>query len=176
MTRSRHGCVHVYTGNGKGKTTAAAGLALRALGAGLRVYFAQWMKARPSAELDMLQKAGGDRFTLERFGTGNWVRNAPAPEEIAAAAAGFSAAETAVASGHYDVVILDEINVAASLKMIPEEKLLALIRARPHAVELVLTGRNAPAAVMDAADLVTEMREVRHYFHRGVAARPGIEY
>ena len=168
------GFVQVYTGDGKGKTTAALGLALRAAGAGLRVYFGQFIKNGAYSELQALARFD-DCITVAQFGLGRFVGREPAPEDREAAQRGLQAIRRALVSGAYDLVIGDEANVAASRALIDEADLLALIDLRPPQVELVLTGRGAPAAVLARADLVTEMRAVRHYYDRGVAARVGIE-
>jgi cob(I)alamin adenosyltransferase len=168
------GKVQVYTGEGKGKTTAALGLALRAAGAGLPVFIAQFMKSGESSELAALARLG-DTIRLEQFGTGRFVRGAPGPEDVAAAARGLARVREVMQAGGWRVVILDEANLAASLGLLPIEELLALIDTRPADMELVFTGRAAPPALLARADLVSEIRAVKHYFQRGVAARLGIE-
>jgi len=168
------GYVQVYTGDGKGKTTAAMGLALRAAGAGLRVLIIQFMKARPSAEIRALEILSDD-ITIRRYGAGRFVRNKPSPKDIQAAREGLEDARRAMLSGRFDVVILDEVNVAMAMKVVAIQDVLDLLNARPAKVELVLTGRRAPKEIIDRSDLVTEMREVKHYFRRGVVARKGIE-
>jgi cob(I)alamin adenosyltransferase len=168
------GYVHVYTGDGKGKTTAALGLALRAVGAGLRVYFGQFMKKYDYSEIIGLRDLG-DRVSVVQFGTGHYVIGAPKPEDIAAARNGLALLKSALQSGTHDVVIGDEANVAAARGLLREQDLLDLMSGRPQHVELVLTGRGASPAVIAAADLVTEMRAVKHYFEQGVIARKGIE-
>ena len=168
------GYVHVYTGKGKGKTTAALGLALRAAGAGLRVFIGQFVKARRCGEHDELERFG-DCIRIEQYGRGPFIRGEPTAADIQAARQGLTQAEAALASGRYDLVILDEINVATSLGLLAVGDVLGLIRARPPHVELVLTGRGADAEVIQEADLVTEMLEVKHYGHQGVGARRGIE-
>lgn len=172
----KRGYVQVYTGNGKGKTTAALGLALRAAGAGLRVYILQLMKEYPYSELESLA-LHADRIHVEQAcGDAFVYRREPAPpEEKAAAAAALERARAAMESGTYDVVVLDEVCVSIYFELIGVEQLLVLLDARPATVELVLTGRYCPEAVLERADLVTEMREVRHYYTRGVRARKGIE-
>jgi cob(I)alamin adenosyltransferase len=169
----RKGYVQVYTGNGKGKTTASLGLALRAAGAGLKVFIAQFIKEERCSEHLMLARIG-DMITYRQYGRG-LIRGAPAPEDIAAAREGMRDVGDAVRSGSYDVVILDEINVAVFMGLISVEEVLGLIRGRAAGVELVLTGRNAHDAVMEEADLVTEMRGIKHYYEKGVKARRGIE-
>lgn len=168
------GYVHVYTGDGKGKTTAALGLALRAAGAGLRVFVAQFLKAQEYSELAALARFA-DLVTVHQYGTGRFVRGRPTVEDRERAAAGFAEAEAAVLAGRHELVILDEVNVAVRYGLVPLEELLALIRAKPEGVELVLTGRHADPALIEAADLVTEMRAVKHYFREGVGARVGVE-
>lgn len=169
------GQVQVYTGDGKGKTTAALGLALRAVGSGLKVYIGHVMKKGDYGEMAALKRLG-DAVTAEQFGTGKFVRGKPDAEDIASAHRGLEAVRSAMISGAYDLVIADEINVAAALGMLTEQELLDLINHRPQEVELVLTGRGALEAVIAAADLVTEMRAVKHYYEKGIVARKGIEH
>lgn len=168
------GYIQVYTGDGKGKTTASLGLALRAAGAGLKVFICQFMKFGEYSEIKALKKLA-DRITVAQFGTGKFVRGKPSPEEIEAGRQGFERLEKAVLSGVYDVVIAEEANVAVSCGLFPVERLVSLIDNKPESVELVITGRGAAQAVIDKADLVTEMRPIKHYFDAGVAARVGIE-
>ncbi|KWT83679.1 cob(I)yrinic acid a,c-diamide adenosyltransferase [Candidatus Magnetominusculus xianensis] len=168
------GKVQVYTGDGKGKTTAAVGLSVRALGAGLRVFFAQFIKSRESSEFTALA-AFGERFCLRRFGMG-FVWGAPSQEDKDAAQAGLLQARESMLSSTYDIVVLDEINVAISCGLISSKDIVELIKDRPDGVELVLTGRGAPEEITAAADLVTELKEIKHYYHSGVKARKGIEY
>ena len=168
------GFVQVYTGDGKGKTTAALGLALRAAGAGLRVYFGQFIKNADYSEIKALARFA-DCITVRQFGRGCFLLTEPAPEDRAAARRALDAIGLALVSGDYDLVIADEANVAVALGLIEPDDLVSLIDLRPEQVELVLTGRGAPDAVLARADLVTEMRCVRHYYDRGVLARQGIE-
>ena len=169
------GYVQVYTGDGKGKTTAAVGLAMRAAAAGLRVYFCQFMKYGPTGELDAF-RLFGDRIVAEQFGTGGEL-SAPDPEDDAQAAKrGLAVARDMMLSGAYDVVVLDEANVADSLGYFGPDALVDLVLERPENVELVVTGRGASDMLAAVADLVTEMREVKHYYEEGVLARPGIEF
>jgi cob(I)alamin adenosyltransferase len=151
-------------------------LALRALGAGWRVCFLQFCKGQPSAELEMLRKAGGERFTLLRFGTDRFIVGEPSEADRAEARCGLKAAREAVSGGAYDLVVLDEVNLAIHFKLFEIPELLALLDARPDSVELVLTGRRAAPELLARADLVTEMREVKHYYAQGVPARRGIEF
>jgi cob(I)alamin adenosyltransferase len=176
MTRLEKGLVQVYTGNGKGKTSAAFGLALRAIGRGLRVYIIQFIKGGfDYGELHIISKL--PNLTLKTYGRGKFVTTKP-PEEkdIALAKEAIELAKEIIQNGNHDIVILDEINVALDLKLIELEEVLKLIRIRPRNVELVLTGRNVPTEIIEVADLVTEMKEVKHPFNKGLQARRGIEF
>jgi cob(I)alamin adenosyltransferase len=168
--------VQVYTGGGKGKTTAALGLALRAAGHGLRVYIIQFMKGGPHyGELGALRHQ--PNITLVQFGRAEFVsRQNPAPEDVQQAEEALRHSLDVLRKGQYDVVILDEINVALDFNLVSLEQVLALFEARPPHVELVLTGRNAHPQVIAQADLVTEMVEVKHPYSTGVKGRKGIEY
>jgi len=176
MPRLERGFVQVYTGNGKGKSSAAFGLALRAIGRGLKVYIIQFIKGGfDYGELYIVDKL--TNLTLKTFGRGKFVTEKP-PEkvDVELAEKALALAEDVVKSGEYDVVILDEINVALNLKLIKIEKVVELVRNKPKHVELVLTGRYAPNQIIEAADLVTEMKDVKHPFNKGYPARKGIEY
>jgi len=170
------GTVQLYTGDGKGKTTAALGLGLRAWGHGARVLVIQFMKGRINyGELEATGKLDG--FDVEQYGRETFVdREDPAPEDVALAREALARAQRVVAENDYDLVILDEVNVAADYGLVETKEILDLIAAKPPEMELVLTGRDAPAAFLDAADLVTEAREVKHHYRAGVAARKGIEF
>jgi len=176
MPKLEKGLVQVYTGDGKGKTSAAFGLALRAIGRGLKVYIIQFIKGGfDYGELYVVDKL--PNITLKAFGRGKFVtQQPPSEEDVRLAEEALQLAEKTIKSGEYDLVILDEINVALNLKLISLEKVLELIKGKPKHVELVLTGRYAPKEVIDAADLVTEMREVKHPFKKGCQAREGIEF
>jgi cob(I)alamin adenosyltransferase len=169
-----HGYVHVYTGDGKGKTTAALGLAMRAAGAGLRVFIAQFAKGTYSSELRSFARLS-DQITFRQYGSASLVRKRPGRGDVAMACDALRDVRTAVQSGEYSLVILDEANIATMFGMISVEALLEIIDTRPDSVELVLTGRGADRRIVERADLVTEMREIRHYYHRGIMARTGIE-
>jgi cob(I)alamin adenosyltransferase len=169
------GQVQVYTGDGKGKTTAALGLALRAAGAGLRVFFGQFCKGREVAEHAGLALLDG-RVTIRHTGRCSFITGPPTPEDLAAAQAMLAELRAAVAGGDYDLVIADELNVALDLQLVSLAQLRDLLDARPPTVELVITGRNAPAELLARADLVTEMRAVKHPYDTGLPARPGIEF
>ncbi len=168
------GFVQVYTGDGKGKTTAALGLALRAAGAGLKVYIGQFIKNAEYSELTALRHLA-ENITIEQFGRGCFLLTEPEQADIDAATHALTALGRVLESGAYDLVIADEANVAVALGLISEDDLLNLIDQRPPQVELVLTGRGAPPRVLERADLVTEMRLVKHYYDRGILARKGIE-
>jgi len=168
------GYVQVYTGDGKGKTTAALGLALRAAGAGLNVYIAQFIKQGCYSELDALKRFT-DFITIEQFGTGRYIRGAPEPEDIEAARRCLAAIKAAVASAAYDVVIMDEAGVAELFKLIDTRDILDVIASKPATLELVITGRGVSEQVMAEADLITEMKPLKHYYEKGVLARQGIE-
>jgi cob(I)alamin adenosyltransferase len=170
------GQIQVYTGNGKGKTTAALGLAFRAAGRELKVCVIQFMKGGgPYGEHFAAEKLA-PFLTIIPTGRSGWVnRDNPDPEDIRLAEKALALARTALTGGEYDLVILDEINGAVSFGLIDVDEVLALMEDKPPLVELVLTGRNAHERVIAAADLVTEMREVKHYFRAGVPARVGIE-
>ena len=169
-----NGYVQVYTGNGKGKTTAALGLALRAAGAGLRVFVAQFAKSGEYSEIKALRRFD-DLITVRQFGTGRFISCAPAEEDIRAARQGWQELKNIIAAGAYDVVVLDELNMAIFYKLISPDELIEVIESRPVHVELIITGRNAHEKILARADLVTEMREVKHYYTAGVQARDGIE-
>jgi cob(I)alamin adenosyltransferase len=168
------GYVQVYTGDGKGKTTAALGLAFRAAGAGLKVFIAQFIKKGRYSEHVALERFS-DLITVRQYGHGFILNDKPTDEDMAAAKAGLKEIEAAINSATYDVVIVDEVNVALHYSLIDVEDVLRWIREKPTTVELVLTGRNADDRVIEAADLVTEMKPIKHYYYQGVQARIGIE-
>jgi cob(I)alamin adenosyltransferase len=175
--RLSKGLVQVYTGDGKGKTTAALGLALRAAGHGLRAAIFCFMKT-DGMYGEILGRARFEpEITIRAVGRETFVdRENPAPEDVRAAQEGIAQARQAVLGGEYDLVVLDEINVVLDFGLLPVDDVLALCADRPKHVEIVLTGRSAPAAVTAAADLVTEMAERKHYYPAGVYARRGIDY
>jgi len=170
------GLIQVYTGNGKGKTSAAFGLALRAIGNGLKVFVIQFIKGGfDYGELHAVKFL--PNLELRAFGRGKFISKLPPDkEDVKLAREGFELAKKVIEDGDFDVVILDEINVAMHLKLIRVDEVLGLIRSKPKHVELVLTGRNVPSEVVEMADLVTEMREVKHPYALGVKPRKGIEY
>ncbi|MCD6359445.1 MAG: cob(I)yrinic acid a,c-diamide adenosyltransferase, partial [Armatimonadetes bacterium] len=165
----------VYTGDGKGKTTAALGLALRCAGAGGRVFIAQFVKGMHYSELDALERFA-DLITVRQYGRDCFITGDPTPEDIELARAGLAEAREAMLSGRYRLVILDEVNIATHFGLFAVEDLLEFIDGRPEDVELVITGRRADERVIDRADLVTDMRCVKHYYDAGVEARRGIEW
>ena len=175
MTKLEKGLVQVYTGNGKGKTTAAFGLALRAVGRGLKVYVIQFIKGGfDYGELYVVDKLQG--LTLKAFGKGKFIIGKPEAVDVVKAREALKLTKEVVSGGKYDLVVLDEVNVALHLGLIGLDDVLRLVREKPVHVELVLTGRNAPDEILQVADLVTEMREVKHPYSKGVPARKGIEY
>ncbi|BCG46816.1 Cob(I)alamin adenosyltransferase [Citrifermentans bremense] len=170
------GLIQVYTGNGKGKTTASLGLALRATGRELKVCMIQFMKGGGPYGEQMAAERLAPFLTIIQTGRPGWVKkDNPHEADKQLAAEALELAAKTVQGGEYDLVILDEINGAVSMGLVPVEGVLDLMRKKPHHVELVLTGRNAPESVIEAADLVTEMREIKHYYKAGVPARVGIE-
>ncbi len=168
-----HGYIQVYTGNGKGKTTAALGLALRAIGAEMRVFLGQFMKCGEYRELAMLRKLGGV-VTIRQYGLPGFVLS-PGEEDREAALRGLAEAREVAGSGRYDLVILDEACTAAHFGLLTVEELLDLAECKHESTELVFTGRYCPAVLVERADLVTEMLEVKHYYYKVVKARKGIE-
>lgn len=168
------GYIHIYTGNGKGKTTAALGLAIRAAGAGLKVFMAQFIKGQQYSELNSLSRLS-DQITVEQYGLPQFLNGKPAVSDIEAAHAGLERVKSSMLSGRFDVIIVDEGNVAVTYGLISKQDLLDLIAMKPEALELVITGRDALPEIIDKADLVTEMKAVKHYFNTGVNARVGIE-
>ncbi len=174
----KKGFFQVYTGEGKGKTTAAIGLAVRAAGHGLRTFICQFLKGRRTGEFIALKERFSDLIDIYQCGSEKFVLpdGKLSEDHIELARRALQLSKQALVSGNYDIVILDEINVALKLGLVELEEVLALIEARPEEVELVFTGRDAHEEVLRRADLVTEMREVRHYYRKGITARKGIEY
>lgn len=171
----RKGFVEVYTGEGKGKTTAALGLALRAAGAGHRVFIGQFAKGIETGEIKILKKLGKN-ITIKQFGARRFIKKHGTAVDVTLARNGIAVAEKALMGGRFDLVILDELCVACDYNLVPVPAILDMLKKRPAHVEVVITGRNAPKALINAADLVTEMKEIRHYYKNGVKARKGIEY
>ena len=169
------GYVQVYTGDGKGKTTAALGLALRAAGCGLKVFIAQFCKKRICGEHIALKRFN-NLITIKRYGSEKFIKGKPLLKDIRNAQKGLLESSSAMFSGKYDMVILDEVNDAAALGLIDVESITDIIEFKPDEVEIVITGRNAHRKIAQRADIVTEMREIKHYYKNGVKARTGIEY
>jgi len=166
------GFIQVYTGHGKGKTTAALGLSVRAVCAGKKVFFAQFIKGMKCSELDAGNYLKG--FQIKQYGCGRFFKK-PADEDLMQANEGLKECELILASGEYDLVVLDEINVALHCKLFPLDRVLEMLDKKNERTEVVLTGRYAPQELIDKADLVTEMKEIKHYYTKGVKARKGIE-
>lgn len=171
------GYVHIYTGNGKGKTTAALGLAFRAVGNGMKVLMFQFLKGEDeyTGEREAANRLAPDLEIRARGGEGFVDPTDPPPMAGSMACEALDEARHEIQSGRWDLVILDEINMAVHFGLVPIQSVQGLLDSRPAGVEVVLTGRQAPRGLIDRADLVTEMREVKHYYHSGVPARRGIE-
>jgi len=170
------GYIQVYTGNGKGKTTAALGLAFRAAGYGFKTYFGQFLKGQPCGEILAAQKLS-PLITFEQFGRKKFIKVTEdfEEEDYRLAAAGLKRCRKAMLSGQYRIIVLDEINVALNLGLIREEEIHKFLDKKPEEVEIILTGRYAPESIIQRADLVTEMVCNKHYYEKGVRARKGIE-
>jgi cob(I)alamin adenosyltransferase len=168
------GYIHIYTGDGKGKTTAALGLAIRAAGAGLQVFLAQFIKGKQYSELNALKRLS-DLITVEQFGLPRFINGKPSSPDMEAARYGLEMLKSSMLSGKFDVIIVDEGNVAVTYGLLSKQDLLDLIAMKPESLELVITGRGALPEIIDKADLVTEMKAVKHYYNNGVDARVGIE-
>jgi len=166
--------IHIYTGDGKGKTTAAFGLALRAAGAGLKVYIAQFVKGMHYSELDSIKRFN-DLITLKQYGRNCFIKKKPTQEDIDLARQGFEEIKQIISSEEYDVIILDEVTIAIYYNLIDENELIKLMDNKPKNLELIITGRYASPNLIEKADLVTEMKEIKHYYQKGVLARTGIE-
>lgn len=167
------GYIHVYTGNGKGKTTAAFGLALRAHYAGNKVYIGQFVKDMKYNETEIQEDLAN--IKIEQLGKGCFIENSPNEEDKVAAVKALNKCGEILKSGEYDLVVLDEITIAIYFKLFSTEELIKILKNRNSKVEVVITGRYAPTEVIEIADLVTEMNEVKHYYSKGVMAREGIE-
>jgi cob(I)alamin adenosyltransferase len=176
MDKLNKGYIQIYTGNGKGKTTAAIGQAVRAAGFGLKTYIVQFMKEFPYNELNSLKHLK-EWITIEQFGGDEFVykKEPPGKNEIDKAHRGLAAAKAKMLSGKYDIIILDEVCVSIYFGLFSDEEILTFIKQKPENVELILTGRYCPEKLLDKADLVTEMNEVKHYYQEGVTSRKGIE-
>jgi len=178
MADIRRGLIIVNTGPGKGKTTAAMGTALRAVGQGMRVLMLQFLKGSwHYGELDAVQ-AFGDKFVMKQMGRGFVKVGAekPDPEDVRMVEEAWSEAEQAIQSGQWDLLILDEINYAITYGMLDPAKVVEALKKKPDMVHVILTGRNAHPSIVELADTVTEMRQVKHAYEKGVMAQRGIEY
>ena len=167
------GYIQVYTGNGKGKTTAALGLSLRAICAGKKVYIGQFMKGMDYSELKAIEYL--PNLTINQFGNDKFIIGKASEEDKALGRAGLNQIAAILANGEYDIVVLDELNIALYFELFSLEDFIEVLNKRDPKVEVVITGRNAPQEIIDMADLVTEMKEVKHYYNDGVQARKGIE-
>jgi cob(I)alamin adenosyltransferase len=179
LPETRKGLIIVHTGPGKGKTTAALGTALRAVGQGLKVLMVQFIKGSwHYGELDAAKMLGEDRFRILPMGRGFVKVGAekPDPEDLRLVEEAWKFADEKIRSGEYDLVILDEINYAISYKMLDAGRVVEALQRKPAAVHVILTGRNAHPTLVECADLVTEMREVKHPYQKGMVAQRGIEY
>jgi len=176
MNKLEQGFVQIYTGNGKGKSTAAIGQAVRAAGFGLKTYIAQFMKEYPYNELISIKHLS-QWITIEQFGGDDFVykKELPGEEELKKARHGLDTAKAKMLSDEYDLIILDESIVTIYFKLIETKDLIEIIQVKPENVELILTGRYCPEELIELADLVTEMKEVKHYYQIGITSRRGIE-
>ncbi|WP_139375985.1 cob(I)yrinic acid a,c-diamide adenosyltransferase [Clostridium oryzae] len=179
MSDMERGYVQVYTGNGKGKTTAAFGLAIRAVGDGMKVYIVQFLKTSPTGEVEAIKKLADNikvfRFEKKRgfFWTLNDEEKTELKKEVQKA---YEFVQQVIENEKCDILILDEIMGAITNKLLTETQVLELIEKKPLTMELVLTGRNVPEAIAKKADLITEMKDIKHYMNEGVTARKGVEY
>ena len=168
------GYVQVYTGEGKGKTTAALGLAMRVAGAGFKVFIGQFVKGQHYSELDsfLLLK---DNVTIKQYGSESFIDKGPVSKDIELAKRGLAEIREILKENQHKLVILDEANIATYYGLFDPEELIEIIQSKPEHIELVITGRYADPKIVELADLVTEMREIKHYYNMGVMARMGIE-
>lgn len=169
------GYIQVYTGNGKGKTTAAIGLSIRAIGAGKKVFFAQFVKGQIYSEVKTIQNLLPS-ITIKQYGRDCFIYNKPTQADINLARNGLNELADVISSGKYDLIVLDEANIAVYYNLFQVNELIDLIKRKPYNTEIVITGRYAAAELIEIADLVTEMKEVKHYYTKGVEARLGIEH
>lgn len=166
--------IHIYTGNGKGKTTAALGLAIRAAGAGLKIFIGQFLKGRKYSELNSLKKI--KNINIEQFGNKCFLKEKPKAQDIILAKKGLAKIKKVIKSKKFDIVILDEVNIALHLGLLGIQELIDVIKSSPRNVELILTGRYAHPQLIKLADYVTEMKEIRHPFRKKISGRRGIEF
>lgn len=168
------GYIHIYTGNGKGKTTAALGLTLRGVGAGKSVFFAQFAKGQIYSEIKILQQ-NIPNVEVRQYGLDCFIYREPSQADIDAARKGLEEVLKIIKSDKYDIVVLDEANIALFYKMFSADELITVLKQKPERTEIIITGRYAPQELIDLADLVTEMKEIKHYYQQGILARVGIE-
>ncbi len=173
MKKLKQGYLQIYTGNGKGKTTAALGVSLRAIANNMTVFFAQFIKGQVSSEFKVLTQ--NKNFTHKLYGNGRFIKGKPTSEEIVFAKKGLEDIFDILKNNQYDIVILDEANGAISAGLFSITDLINVIKMRSPQTEIIVTGRNAHLELIEMADLVTEMKEIKHYFSQGVPARVGIE-
>ena len=174
-TMQNRGYIQVYTGNGKGKTTAALGLTLRAAGAGKKVFIAQFVKGQRYSEVKAIEQFL-PMVEIKQYGLNCFIRNKPAKADIDGAQTGLREIKEIILSGKYDVVVLDEANIAVYYGLFSTQELIDIIKQKPTETEIVITGRYAAPELIEVADLVTEMKEIKHYYTQGVEARIGIEH
>ena len=176
MNRLRKGYVQIYTGNGKGKTTAALGQALRAAGSGLQTFIVMFMKDYSYGEIRMIKNLS-DWIRLEQYGNDDFVfrKQPPDNEDKKSAHMALKRAREVMLSAEYDMLIMDEVCVAIHFGLLKTEDVLSLLEEKPDSIELILTGRYCPPELIEKADLATEMQEIKHYYQNGVVARKGIE-
>jgi len=168
------GYIQLYTGNGKGKTTAAIGLAIRAVGAGKKVFIGQFVKGMHYSELDSLKRF--PEIVVRQYGLDCFIKQTPTQRDSDVARNGLNEVKSIINDGYFDLVILDEINIALYYKLLEIEEVLSILTTKPQGMEVVLTGRYAPDKLIEIADLVTEMKEIKHYYNNGIEARKGIEF
>lgn len=168
------GYIHIYTGNGKGKTTAALGLALRASGAGKRIYIAQFVKGMFYSELEAVKRI--PEIEIKQYGLDCFIVKKPTIKDIQSARAGLAEISEIIKAGKYDIVILDEACIAIYYNLFSTDELIQILKQKPDEMEIIITGRYAPPELISNADLVTEMMEIKHYYQNGIEARKGIEF
>ena len=176
MSKLKEGIVQLYTGNGKGKTTAAFGIATRALGRGLKVCFIQFLKGNKLGDGCAITLSNIRDFELASYGTGKFILGKPTKEDHEEAMKAFMHAKKSILSKNYDLIILDELTHAVNLNLVELKEIVSLLENKPENLEIVLTGREADPKIVEMADLVTEMRKIKHPYDKGVRARAGIEY
>lgn len=167
------GYIQIYTGNGKGKTTCALGLSLRAICNGYSVFFGQFLKGQDYSELKAVDLL--PNLTIRQYGSSHFVFNNPSDEDIQRAKDGLSDIKNEMLTNNYDIIVMDEVNIAVHKKLISVDDVIEVLKLRPENTEIILTGRYAHEKLIEIADLVTEMKEIKHYYTQGVMSRAGIE-